>query len=106
MSAPLVEPAADGAGEATAAGPVDGRRAGRLGLLAPRPTALLHVPAELALQLLDAALGLVEGLLLHHDGLRHVIGRIGCAGNLLADQGFRFRVTIGALTLHCGQPVE
>lgn len=57
----------------------------------------------MALQFLNSGLRRVQRLLLHHYGLRHVIGRAGLASDLFADEGFRLIVTSRRLPLHIGE---
>ena len=54
---------------------------------------------ELVLQLLDAALGGAQRLLLHHDGLGHVVGGVRLPRDLRADELRRLRVRGSGLAL-------
>jgi hypothetical protein len=61
---------------------------------------------KLLLQLLDAAVGNAQRLLLHHDGLGHVVGRIRLLGDSGADELRRLRIRRCGLALNLGQLAE
>jgi hypothetical protein len=61
---------------------------------------------ELLLEFMDAALGNLQRMFLHQDGLRHVVGRAGLSSDFPIDQLLRLGITLGCPAFDLGKPME